>query len=147
MHTIGGSGIFDIQMGELSGGLSIDDLEYLKFEPYQVDGREGVSIFYLYDARQNAQGPAAALVCYTAGAFTPRHMHLGWELVLVLKGELLDDRGCHTEGVLQIYPPGSSHELSSVRGCTFLVVWEQPVQVVTSPEDSAGAASTPEVDV
>ena len=147
MHTIGSGEIFDIQMSKLGGGLSTDDLENLKFEPYEIDGREGVSIFYLYDARQNAQGPAAALVRYKPGAFTPRHMHLGWELVLVLKGELLDDRGLHAEGVLQIYPPGSSHELCSMTGCTFLVVWEQPVQVVTSPEDSAGAASTAEADI
>ncbi|NWC77002.1 cupin domain-containing protein [Pseudomonas sp. P7759] len=147
MHTISGSGIFDIQMSKLGGGLSTDDLERLKFEPYQIDGREGVSIFHLYDARQNDRGPVAALVRYNAGAFTPRHMHLGWELVLVLKGELLDDRGRHAEGVLQVYPPGSSHELSSVAGCTFLVVWEQPVQVVTSPEGRAGAASTAEADL
>lgn len=80
-------------MGKLGGGLSIDDLEHLNFEPYQIDGRQGVSIFYLYDARQSAQGPAAALVRYMAGAFTPKHMHLGWELVLVIEGELLDDRG------------------------------------------------------
>lgn len=147
MHTISGSGIFDIQMSKLGGGLSVDDLEYLKFEPYQIDGREGVSIFYLYDARQNDRGSAAALVRYSAGTFTPRHMHLGWELVLVLKGELLDDRGRHAAGVLQVYPPGSSHELSSMTGCTFLVVWEQPVQVVTSTEDGAAAASTAEADI
>ena len=147
MHTIRGNGLFDIRMGKLGGGLSIDDLEHLNFEPYQIEGREGVSIFYLYDARQNAQGPVAALVRYVPGALTPRHIHVGWELVLVVEGELLDDKGAHAAGVLQIYPPGSSHELSSVAGCTFLVVWEQPVQVVTSSKNTADAASTPEAGV
>lgn len=110
------------------GGLSINDIEHLSFQPYEIDGREGVSIFYLYDARHDAQGPAAALVCYAAGALTPRHFHQGWELVLVIDGELVDDRGSHVAGALQVYPPGSSHQLSSQSGCTFLVVWEQPVR-------------------
>lgn len=147
MHTVSNVGLFNIQMGKLGGGLSIGALEQLKFEPYQIEGREGVSIFYLYDARQNEQGPVAALVRYAAGALTPRHTHVGWELVLVIEGELLDDRGAHTAGVLQIYPPGSSHELSSLTGCTFLVVWEQPVLVVTSSKNTADAASNPEVGV
>lgn len=53
--------------------------------------------------------------------------------------------GLHIAGVLQVYPPGSSHELSSVTGCAFLVVWEQPVQVVTSAKNIVDAALIPEV--
>ncbi len=125
-------------------GFSIYNIESHIFRPYQIDGREGVSIFYLYDARQNAQGPAAALVRYAAGALTPRHLHQGWELLQVIEGELIDDRGCHGPGIVQVYPPGSTHELSSNTGCTFLVVWEQPVRPVTSPGASALDALTPE---
>ncbi|WP_080727673.1 cupin domain-containing protein [Pseudomonas fluorescens] len=121
------------------GGLHVDDIDCLNFEPYEVDGRKGVSIFYLYDARDNVQGSVAALVRYDGGALTPRHKHLGWELVLVVDGELLDDRGRHTVGTLQIYPPGSTHQLSSVRGCTFLVVWEQPVQPASCQDSEATA--------
>jgi hypothetical protein len=52
--------------------------------------------------------------------------------VPVLEGELIDDRGRHGPGVLQVYPPDSSHELSSEKGCIFLVVWEKPVVPVQS---------------
>ena len=55
----------------------------------------------------------------------------------MLEGELIDDRGRHGAGVLQIYPPGSTHELSSQQGCTFLVVWEQPVRTPTMEEREA----------
>lgn len=115
----------------LGGGFYIDGVDCLNFEPYEVDGRKGVSIFYLYDARRNGEGSVAALIRYDGGALTPRHIHVGWELVLVVDGELVDDRGRHTIGALQVYPPGSTHQLSSPSGCTFLVVWEQPVQPVT----------------
>ncbi len=101
----------------------------LPFKPYQVEGRRGVSIHSLYDTTDTSpSGPAAAVVRYAPDAWTPRHTHPGYELVVVLDGELIDDRGYHGPGTLQVYPPNSSHELSSKTGCTFLVVWEQPVQ-------------------
>ncbi len=105
----------------------------LPFQPYEVEGRQGVSIHRLYDTRDaTPPGPAAAIVRYASNAWTPRHIHPGYELLLVLEGELIDDRGRHGPGTLQIYPPESNHELSSKNGCTFLVVWEQPVQAFTS---------------
>ncbi|WP_414147694.1 cupin domain-containing protein [Erwinia sp. BNK-24-b] len=111
----------------------IHDFKSLPFKPYEVEGREGVSVFMLYDDKgSEGQGPSAALVNYVPGAKTPTHLHPGWELVLVLEGELIDDRGRHVAGVLQTYPPGSSHALSSELGCTFLVVWEKPVQPVSA---------------
>jgi len=111
------------------GHLPIRSMPELEFQPYQVEGRKGVSVFTLYNDRETAaEGPSAALVRYAPGAVTPRHFHPGWELVLVLDGELIDDRGRHGAGVLQTYPPGSTHELSSEIGCTFLVVWEKPVR-------------------
>ena len=113
-------------------------LSELVFTPYEVEGRKGVSLHSLYDTRaEDVEGPAAAIVRYAPGALTPRHLHPGWELLLVLEGELIDDRGRHGAGVLQIYPPGSTHELSSQQGCTFLVVWEQPVRTPTMEEREA----------
>jgi|GEM_PF-2021626 anti-sigma factor ChrR (cupin superfamily) len=115
--------------------LPIKSIQELQFESYQVEGRKGVSIFTLYeDHTSTVDGPACAIVRYAPGAVTPRHLHPSWELILVLEGELIDDRGHHTAGVLQVYPPNSSHELSSENGCTFLVVWEKPVQPVASHE-------------
>lgn len=139
--------LFECASGDRQNAASIHDIQNLQFQPYCVDGREGVSIFYLYDARQDAQGSVSALVRYAAGALTPRHQHAGWELVLVLDGELIDDRGSHAPGVLQVYPPGSTHELSSKSGCTFLVVWEQPVHQVLDEACTIDIASTLEGEV
>jgi hypothetical protein len=138
-HEMADEKLYSDDICRSGGGLHVDDIDYLNFEPYEVEGRKGISIFYLYDARDNAQGPVAALVRYAVGALTPRHRHQGWELVLVVDGELVDDRGRHTAGALQIYPPGSTHQLSSATGCTFRVVWEQPVQPAP-PQDSEAAA-------
>lgn len=103
------------------------------FKDYQVEGRTGVSVFMLYDeSNYTLPGPAAAIVLYQAGAVTPTHLHPGWELVLVLEGELIDDDGRYLAGELQLYPPNSFHALRSERGCSFLVVWEQPVRPVES---------------
>lgn len=116
-----------------TGASQVHKLQDLGFSPYRVEGRKGVSLFSLYDTRDSdPDGPAAALVRYEPGSLTPRHLHPGWELVLVLDGELIDDRGRHSAGVLQVYPPGSDHELSSEIGCTFLVVWERPVKTVVT---------------
>ncbi len=99
----------------------------LIWEPYGSDGRANVQIHRLYDDRHNGQGPAAALLRYLPGARVPTHLHQGYELILVLEGELINDAGTHGPGTLEICPPGNSHSLGSDKGCVFLVVWEQPV--------------------
>lgn len=105
----------------------------LQWEPYSCDGRKQVEIFWLYDDRANGVGPCAALLRYTPGAFVPTHLHVGTELILVLEGELTNDSGCHSAGTLEICPAGSAHSLSSTQGCVFLVIWEQPVQLLSEP--------------
>lgn len=105
----------------------------LPWTPYTVDGRIGTDIVRLYDDRgQNNDGPAAALVRYAAGTRTRRHLHPGYELIFVLDGVLHNDSGVHAAGTIEVCPPNSTHELWSDTGCTFLVVWEQPVQVIQS---------------
>lgn len=99
----------------------------LDWQPYGADGRRNVMIHRLYDARRDGAGPAAALLRYAPGASVPTHLHSGHELILVLEGELINDAGRHGPGTLEICPPGSTHALASEKGCTFLVVWEQPV--------------------
>lgn len=99
----------------------------LGWEPYGSDGRSSVQIHRLYDAREDGKGPAAALLRYLPGARVPTHLHQGYELILVLEGELINDAGKHGPGVLEICPPGNMHSLGSDTGCVFLVVWEQPV--------------------
>lgn len=99
----------------------------LNWQPYGADGRQNVHIARLYDARHNGKGPAAAILRYAPGARVPAHLHPGFELILVLEGELINDAGRHPAGTLEICPPGSVHALGSDTGCTFLVVWEEPV--------------------
>lgn len=102
----------------------------LQWEPYSCDGRQKVEIFRLYDDRVNGVGPCAALLRYKPGAVVSAHLHVGTELILVLEGELINDSGCHSAGTLEICPAGSTHSLSSKQGCIFLVIWEQPVQLL-----------------
>lgn len=111
--------------------IPMQDSTGLIFKDYQVEGRKGVSVFMLYDESKNTeQGPAAAIVRYKAGAITPTHLHPSWELVLVLEGELIDDKGRYLAGELHTFPPDSVHALRSEIGCSFLVVWEKPVRSV-----------------
>jgi quercetin dioxygenase-like cupin family protein len=116
--------------------------EGLPWVPYTADGRTKTDIVRLYDDRgPNNDGPSAALVRYHAGARTQRHVHPGYELIFVLDGVLHNDAGAHTAGTIEVCPPNSSHELWSDEGCTFLVVWEQPVKVVqTRPLSDLQAA-------
>jgi anti-sigma factor ChrR (cupin superfamily) len=113
--------------------------ENLHWLPHTADQRHGVDIVPLYSARDNdGRGPAAALLRYRPGARVTRHVHLGFEMVFVLDGVLVDDHGEYSAGTLQVYPPGSAHALRSDAGCIFLVVWEQPVKV-TEQEGVAAA--------
>jgi anti-sigma factor ChrR (cupin superfamily) len=124
---------------------SVGSVDELPFERYNQPGREGVEIYRLYDTTDTGpSGPAAAIVRYQPGANVKRHIHPGYELIFVLQGELINDAGRHPAGTLEVCPPGSSHALSSETGCTFLVVWEQPVQlaeVVRTPVAAALAAA------
>ena len=98
---------------------------------YDVPGRQGVKIYPLYNNEDTGpHGPSAALVRYMPGAKVTPHLHPGYELIYVLEGTLSNDEGDHGPGTLQVCPPGSVHGLSSEQGCTFLVVWEEPVKVL-----------------
>ena len=102
----------------------------LPWQPYTKNGRTNVDIVELFDATaSDSSGAKAAILRYRAGAVVPRHVHTGYEFVLVLDGELVNDTGTHRSGTLEVYPPGSSHRLESPGGCTFLVVWAKPVAV------------------
>lgn len=112
-----------------------EGLKDIPFEAYKQPGREGIAIHPLYDTSDTgAGGPAAALVRYSPGASAKRHIHDGYELIMVLEGELINDSGRHGVGTLEVCPPGSSHALSSEKGCTMLVVWEQPVRLADAPQ-------------
>lgn len=92
------------------------------------DFRAGVDIIFLYgDA---AQGCSCALLRYQPGAEIPRHLHVGMEFLLVLRGSQSDERGHYEEGSFLINPASSSHAIISEQGCVVLAVWERPVRFV-----------------
>jgi anti-sigma factor ChrR (cupin superfamily) len=96
------------------------------FEPF----REGVDIHRIRHA-----DPAVALLRYAPGASVPRHRHGGLETVLVLEGAQTDERGHYPEGSFVLNPPGSAHSVWSDQGCTVLIQWERPVEIL----DEAGS--------
>ena len=125
---------------QVLSGLLTDtaNLDAIAWERYDQPGREGVLIHKLYDTSDTgAGGPAAALVRYEPGANVRKHIHPGYELIFVIEGELVNDAGRHGPGTLEVCPPNSSHALGSDIGCTFLVVWEQPVRLAEQPSPEA----------
>lgn len=116
---------------------AVREQDSLPWRPYTMDGRTGTDIVSLYDDRgARNDGPAAALVRYQPGTRTRRHLHPGYELIFVLDGVLCNDSGAHAAGTIEVCPPDSTHELWSDEGCTFLVVWEQPVRAGAAPHDA-----------
>lgn len=93
----------------------------LAFAPF----RDGIEIAWLY--RNGEHGPAAAFLRYAPGARVPRHLHAGYEHVLVLEGAQSDQNGRHAAGTLVVNPPGTSHSVASEEGCLVLIIWERPV--------------------
>jgi anti-sigma factor ChrR (cupin superfamily) len=99
----------------------------LKWEPF----RPGIEIVRLYNT---PGGGASAFLRYAPGARLERHMHRGWEHVLVLSGSQTDDTGHYQTGAMLVHPPGSSHAVSSDEGCIVLAIWEKPVTFVSETE-------------
>ncbi len=94
----------------------------LEFAPF----RDGVEIHRLY--AEGDDGPAAALLRYAPGAQVPRHLHPGYEHVIVLEGSQRDANGLHQTGDVVVNTPGSSHDVTSEEGCVVLVIWGRPVR-------------------
>lgn len=97
--------------------------------------RAGVEIARIYNTPNG--GPSAAFLKYQPGASVPLHMHGGYEHIFVLQGSQLDRSGEHGVGTVIINPPGSSHSVSSPKGCIVLIVWEKPV--ILAPETKPAA--------
>jgi anti-sigma factor ChrR (cupin superfamily) len=89
--------------------------------------REGVEMCPLYGGASDA--PAAALLRYAPNASVPRHLHRGYEHILILSGSQRDERGHYEAGTLLVSEPGTSHRVSSEQGCVVLAIWERPVEM------------------
>lgn len=105
----------------------LPDMPETHWEPF----REGIDIHRMYGGDDQ---PTGALLRYSAGASLPRHIHRGYEHILVLRGSQIDDSGEHVAGSLLVYKPGSSHAIRSPLGCVVFIIWELPVYFVPTAE-------------
>lgn len=107
----------------------IPDIEFTEYEPGL---RKNVFIHLLFDNKpHDPQGSDAALIRYLPGAFVPRHLHMGFEMVLVLDGEYVENDIAYEPGSLIIRSPGTTHEMRSSVGCTILAMRDVPVKQLT----------------
>ncbi|WP_441245308.1 cupin domain-containing protein [Kitasatospora sp. McL0602] len=107
--------------------LSDDGLESIGWDHWVQPGRAGTDIHEIYttDGHQMA---TAQLIRFGAGAHGDLHEHLGYELMFVLQGELVNDNGDrYRVGDLVIEEPGSVHQMTTETGCTLLGIREAPV--------------------
>lgn len=87
--------------------------------------REGVEIYRLYG--NGVDGPSAALLYSRHASHIPRHLHQGYEHILVLAGSQRDDHGILSTGTLRVHAPGTAHEVFNEAGCLVLAIYEKPV--------------------
>jgi phenylpyruvate tautomerase PptA (4-oxalocrotonate tautomerase family) len=117
--------ILNLTLGEVK----LPDLDFIEYQP---DLRKNVLIHLLFDnTKDDPKGSDAAIIRYLPGAFVPRHMHMGYEMVLVLQGEYVENDVLHHPGSLIIRAPGTTHEMRSSLGCTILAMRDVPVKQIT----------------
>jgi anti-sigma factor ChrR (cupin superfamily) len=100
------------------------DPEKVRWQPF----RAGVEIARLYGGEPGKC--SAALLRYAPRAQVPKHVHHGYEHILVLSGSQRDDNGVYEAGSLLISEPGSAHAIASDDGCVVLAIWERPVEIM-----------------
>ncbi|MFB9290551.1 cupin domain-containing protein [Pseudoduganella plicata] len=111
------------------GAVALPDIE---FHEYQPGLRKRVLIHPLFDnTKDDPAGSDAALIRYLPGAFTPRHLHMGYEMVFVLQGDYIENDVTFAPGSLIVRAPGTTHEMRSNHGCTILAMRDVPVKQLT----------------
>ncbi|MEU4063491.1 cupin domain-containing protein [Streptomyces wedmorensis] len=107
--------------------LSPEALDSVEWRRWHEPGRTGTAIHALYETADD-QPATAQLIRFDPGAHGDLHEHLGYELMFVLQGELLNDNGDrYGVGDLVVEEPGSVHRISTETGCTLLGIREAPV--------------------
>ncbi|MBP2705509.1 cupin domain-containing protein [Microbispora sp. RL4-1S] len=107
--------------------LSPESLDAVEWKEWRQPGRAGVEIHSL------AKGPRAEafLVRYGPGAHGDLHRHLGFEVVFVLDGEMINDNGDrYTRGDLVVEDADSVHQIETETGFTVLAFREAPTEPV-----------------
>ncbi|MDD0973037.1 MAG: cupin domain-containing protein [Hafnia sp.] len=120
-----GDRVIDLGLGEAC----LPDLE---FQPYQPGVRKNVLIHPIFDnSKDDPSGSDCAILQYLPGAFTPKHLHVGYETVLVLKGEYVENDVLYHPGTLIVREPGTTHEMRTTTGCVILAFRDMPVKQLT----------------
>lgn len=112
------------------GSVVFPDMEFEDMEPGL---RKNVKVHMLFDNKKSDPegGSDAAIIKYLPGASVPLHLHQGYEMVLVLDGEYIENEVSYLPGALIIRAPGTTHAMRSVTGCTFLAMRDAPVKQLT----------------
>lgn len=117
-----------------------------RWDPYVQPGRNAVDVEWLYDqAATGEDGGEAYIAHFKPGSHGNLHEHLGYELLLILEGELHNDNGDrYPAGTLFVEKPESVHQVSSPTGCFALVIREKgtrpvAVEAAEGPDVVAGA--------
>ncbi|NDK26712.1 AMP-binding protein [Streptomyces sp. TR1341] len=116
--------------------LDTANLDRLTWQAYVQPGRQAVDVHWLYTAEETGpDGAESYLARFGAGAHGDLHRHLGYELIVVVDGELHNDNGdVYGPGCLVLEKPGSVHRVSSPRGCTLLVIREKRTEALLPGE-------------
>lgn len=106
------------------------------WKPYTQPGRAGVDVEWLYTAEQTGpEGAEAYIARFGPGSHGDLHEHLGFELLLILEGELHNDNGdVYPPGTLIVELPTSVHQVSSPNGCVAIVIREKGTVPISSEE-------------
>ncbi|WIM83978.1 cupin domain-containing protein [Gallibacterium anatis] len=113
-------------VGNQDKELMIQDFE---FEKIETDGRLGAMVHWLFKS-ENSNDSSAAIIHYVPGGIGPKHIHLGYELIYVLDGEMETTSGTVKKNDLVLLKPGSIHGSISKKGCTALIIWQKPVNIM-----------------
>jgi anti-sigma factor ChrR (cupin superfamily) len=119
----------------------------LKWTSYIQPGRAGVDVEWLYTGDETGPDGAEAYIAhFRPGSHGDLHEHLGYEVLLILEGELHNDNGDrYPAGTLFVEQPTSVHQVSSPSGCIALVVREKGTRPITLEKawpDTADASGT-----
>jgi acetyl-CoA synthetase len=99
----------------------------IQWRPYTQPGRDAVDVHWLYTGDETGPDGAEAYVAnFLPGSHGDLHRHLGFEILFVIDGELVNDNGDrYLPGTLVVERPDSIHRVSSPNGCKLLVIREK----------------------
>lgn len=114
------------------------DLNELNWETWEEPGRESVERHVLWAPNETTgEDSVGLLLRFPPGAHGDYHEHLGYELMLVLDGQLDHSDGrSFTKGALVVESPGTTHQMSSSQGCTVLAIRTAPAKLQPEPSES-----------